>query len=336
MKILAIETSCDETAAAVVENTTVLSNAIWSQIKLHQSYGGVMPSVAKRAHEDKIDEVVTKALKQAGVEMPQIDAIAVTQGPGLAIALEVGITHAKHLAQKYSKPIIGVNHIEGHILSAYSPTVQFPAVAIIVSGKHTELTIINAIGDYHIVAKTQDDALGEALDKAARMLGLGYPGGPILEKMAKLGDPKRFPLPRPMAGRESENSFSYSGLKSAMWRLVEEQKPLDKQKIYDLAAVFQKTAFEHLIRVSRQSIANLDFQPTDLLVGGGVVANVELRTQIRALAKEIQAKAYFPINKKLCGDNAAMVGIVAHFKAERNEFSDPNNLDRLPRWKVDA
>jgi len=335
MKILAIDTSCDETAVAVVENTTILSNVIWSQIKLHKQYGGVMPSVAKLAHEEHISEVVDLAMTNARCKMSNIDAIAVTQGSGLAIALEVGIKKAKELTANINKPLIAVNHIEGHVLSAWTQNVKFPAMAIVVSGKHTDVIAVEQIGQYQILAETQDDALGEALDKAARMLGLGYPGGAILEKMAKEGSPDHFPLPLPMRGREDEHSFSYSGLKAAMWRLVEQEKPLDKQKIYDLAASFQKMAFEHLIRVCKHTLLASPALPKDLLVGGGVIANLELRKRVRSLCKELNMVPHFPTNKKLCGDNAAMIGIAAYFKAQRGEFADPNNLDRLPRWRID-
>ncbi len=331
MKILAIDTSCDETSVAVVENTTILSNVVWSQVKLHKQYGGVMPSVAKLAHEEHINETLQLALQRAGTKLEDINAVAVTQGPGLAIALEVGIKAAKDLG----KPLISVNHIEGHILSAWNSKIQFPAMGLIVSGKHTDLVAIEQIGKYKIVAQTQDDALGEALDKAARMLGLGYPGGSILEKMAKEGSPDHFPLPLPMRGRENENSFSYSGLKAATWRLINAEQPLTKAKICDLAASFQKMAFDHLIRVCRQSLLASPALPKDLLVGGGVIANTDLRKRLRDLGKELNFVPHFPTNKKLCGDNAAMIGLAAYFKAQRGEFADPNNLDRLPRWRID-
>lgn len=331
MKILAIDTSCDETSASVVENTTILSNVVWSQVKLHKVYGGVMPNVARLAHQEHIDETISLAMTKSQATMTSIDAVAVTQGPGLAIALEVGITTAKSL----NKPLIAINHIEGHLLSAWNSKVQIPAMGLVVSGKHTDLIAISKIGEYKILAQTQDDALGEALDKAARMLGLGYPGGALLEKMAKEGNATHFPLPLPMRGRENQNSFSYSGLKAAMWRLTEKEQPLTKSKIYDLAASFQKMAFDHLIRVCRQSLLAYPTPPTDLLVGGGVIANLDLRKRLRTLGKELNFVPHFPANKKLCGDNAAMIGLAAYFKAQRKEFADPNNLDRLPRWRID-
>lgn len=362
MKILSIDTSCDETAAAVTDGTKILSNVIWSQASAHAKFGGVMPSLAQRMHEERIDFVVEKALKTAFPKSPytiydilntQIDAIAVTIGPGLSIALGVGIAKAKELAIKYKKPLIAVNHLEAHILSSFANSeitnfqlpisnelsnFQFPILGLVISGGNTQLVQINNIGDYKILAETQDDALGEALDKAARMLGLGYPGGAILEKFAKLGDPKIYKLPIPMVGQEKRMMFSYSGLKTSMMRKIEEVKVknenLTKQQIYDLAASFQDVAFAHLLRVLKFVICNLKFEISDLLVGGGVSANIELRKRLRKLCKEFNIKVHFPINKKLTGDNAAMIGIVASFKAERGEFIDPEVIDRNPRAKL--
>jgi N6-L-threonylcarbamoyladenine synthase len=328
MKILAIETSCDETCAAVVEDGKILSNIVSSQIELHKQWGGVVPSIAKRAHEEKIEFVVQEATK----DVDEIDAIAVTRGPGLAIALEVGIRYAKELSAKWDKPLISVNHIEGHVLSALSPEVQFPAMALVVSGKHTDLIYVPQIGTYKIIAQTMDDALGEALDKAARMLGMGYPGGAEIEKAAASGNPKTYPLPLPLLGREDLNQFSYSGLKSAMYRLVQIQQPLTPDKANDLAASFQHTAFTHLTRVLSRSFKQFDTK--DLLVGGGVAANQNLRHRLFELAESRGMQAHFP-SKGLYGDNAAMIGIAAHFKAIRGEFSEPNSVDRLPRWRID-
>lgn len=366
MKILAIDTSCDETAAAVTEGTTVLANVIWSQASLHAKFGGVMPSLAQRMHKERIDWVIAKAMKNAKWTMKNLGVIAVTQGPGLAIALEVGILKAKELAQKYKLPLIPVNHIEGHLLSPLAnPStssltslhnyggrkmkgVEWPALGLVVSGGHTELVLINKFGDYKILAKTQDDALGEALDKAARMLGLGYPGGAILEKMAKSGNPRAYPLPLPMARSEIQNAFSYSGLKTAMWRLVESQKDnLDKQIIYDLAACFQNRAFQHLERVINKTILNIAPYPPlnlrggtiegdisrvrDLLVGGGVAANMELRKRLRKMGKELGIRVHFPYSLKLVGDNAAMIGVAA---ALRNSCKS-EEIDRKPRWSIE-
>ncbi len=345
MKILAVETSCDETCAAITEGTAILSNVVWSQVDLHKEFGGVVPSIAKRAHQEKIDWIINKAM------VTDVDAIAVTVGPGLAIALEVGIAKAKELAIKWNKPLIAVNHIEGHVLSGLTPEVGFPALALVVSGKHTDLILIKAIGNYEIIARTIDDALGEALDKAARMLGLGYPGGAELEIAARSGNPTAYKLPLPMLGRENRNEFSYSGLKTAFWRLVNQFSvdQLTSQRISDLAAAFQDRAFAHLTRVLSKTLQKFNTSPypppklgggikgggmspiRDLLVGGGVAANAELRERLSKLSERV----HFPA-QGLYGDNAAMIGIAAGFKAARGEFvKDINLVDRLPRWRID-
>ncbi len=341
MKILSIDTSCDETAAAVTEDIKILSNIIWSQAASHAKFGGVMPSLAQRMHEERIDFVINKALVHAKVKIENLDAIAVTIGPGLSIALGVGVNKAKELAQKYNKKLIAVNHLEGHVLSPFAnnksliSSIKYPCLGLVISGGNTQLIQINKIGDYKILAETQDDALGEALDKAARMLGLGYPGGALLEKFAKLGTTKKYKLPVPMAGQEKRMMFSYSGLKTSMMRLEESEKPLTKQKIYDLAACFQDVAFKHIDRVLRFVLTN--GQPlitNDLLVGGGVAANVEIRKRLRKLGKEFGVKVHFPYSKKLYGDNAAMIGIAAYFKSQRGEFVEPDKIDRNPRAKI--
>jgi N6-L-threonylcarbamoyladenine synthase len=368
MKILAIDTSCDETAASVVENTSVLSNVVWSQASLHAKFGGVYPSLAKREHEERIDFVIEKALKFAFPKSPdtsykllatQVDAVAVTVGPGLAIALEVGIKKAKDLAKKYKLPLITVNHVEGHLLSPLARTstksqalnskqiknpksqiqnskLDFPSFGLVVSGGTTQLIQIEKIGSYKIIAQTQDDALGEALDKAARMLGLGYPGGAILEKMARKGNPKVYSLPVPLLGQEKRLIFSYSGLKTAMYKLVESEKPLNKERIYNLSAAFQNSAFEHLIRVLRFVFASYKLPATSyLFVGGGVAANIELRKRIRKACKSFNITPLFPYSQKLYCDNAAMIGVAAFFKAQRKEFEkDIDMVERLPQIKV--
>lgn len=340
MKILAIDTSCDETAAAVVKNTTVLSNIIWSQASLHAKFGGVMPSLAQRMHEVRIDWVIDKAIKNSKLKIKNLDAIAVTVGPGLAIALGVGIAKAKELAKKYNKPLITVNHLEGHVLSPLTGTelkISYPCFGLVVSGGNTLLVKINKIGSYETLATTTDDALGEALDKAARMLGLGYPGGAILEKVARGGDTKNYKLPIPIVGHEERKIFTYSGLKTAMYRLIESEKPLTKEKIQNLAACFQNIAFEHLIRVLRFVINHQSLIINHLLVGGGVSANNELRKRLRKMGKEFGIKILFPYTKKLCGDNAAMIGVAAYFKTLARECEkNIDKIDRNPRAKIDT
>lgn len=341
MKILAIDTATDETAAAVTEGTRIISNVIWSQASLHAKWGGVVPSLAQRAHEERIDWVIEKSIKYQ-----DLDAIAVTAGPGLAITLGVGIDRAKRLAKKFNKPVIAVNHLEGHILSPFAQpknkrteeikNLKFPALGLVVSGGNTQLVLVKKIGEYKILAQTVDDALGEALDKAARMLGLGYPGGAILEKFAKEGNPKVYKLPIPLLGEEKKMIFSYSGLKTAMYRLVESEKPLTIEKIYNLAACFQDVAFEHLIRVLSLALRHRSYAISRLSVGGGVSANAELRKRLRKLGREFNIKVLFPYTKKLCTDNAAMIGIAAYFKAQREEFvKDINKIDRVPNAKLD-
>ena len=360
MKILAVDTSCDETAAAVTRGTTVLSNIVWSQASQHAKFGGVMPSLAQRMHEERIDWVINKAVLSAKCEVQSIEAIAVTAGPGLAIALGVGIDRARKLAEEHRLPLIPINHTEGHLLSPmakpYHPSnsplnlrgdnllnkVCFPALGLVVSGGHTELVLMKNIGDYKILAKTQDDALGEALDKAARMLGLGYPGGAVLEKMAHPGNPKAYPLPLPMAGREDRSTFSYSGLKTSFYRLIEslcQNQSLSKTQVYDLAAGFQNRAFEHLTRVITKSIRAGEYTSIrNLLVGGGVAANVELRKRLRKMGNELGLRVRLPYSTRLVGDNAAMIGVAAGLRisAKREALSTKyEQVDRRARWSVE-
>lgn len=344
-KILSIDTSCDETAAAVTQETIILSNTIWSQASAHAKFGGVMPSLAQRMHEERIDWVIDKALSQAKCSIRDIDIIAVTIGPGLSIALGVGVNKAKELAKKHKKKLIGVNHIEGHLLSPFAnlkTKINLPAFGLVVSGGNTILVKTENIGVYEVLAQTNDDALGEALDKAARILGLGYPGGAILEKMAKMGEKDRYSLPIPIVGQEKRKMFTYSGIKTAINRLVALEKPLTKEKICNLAFTFQNVAFKHLTRVcsyiidetNRQNEANNKLKTETLFVGGGVSANLELKKRLRKLAKEKKLNIYFPYSKKLTSDNAAMIGIAAYFKSKRGEFTNPEEIDRNPNLKI--
>ena len=350
MKILAIDTSCDETSAAVTVGLSVLSNVVWSQASLHAQFGGVMPSLAKRMHNERIDWAIDRALQQAGCGSHDIKALAVTIGPGLAIALEVGINKAKELSEKWKVPLIPVNHIEGHLLSPLATVknkaskqaenIKFPILGLVVSGGHTELILIKEIGKYQILAKTQDDALGEALDKAARMLGLGYPGGAVLEIMAKEGDFRKYSLPLPMSRSIEKMAFSYSGLKTAFWRLTQKIQGSDlqmtKEQVCDLAASFQNRAFQHLERVVSQSVRNAGYDNLrELFVGGGVAANMELRKRLRKLGGESGLTVRFPYSSKLVGDNAAMIGVAAGFKIQGTKIIDYGAIDRKPRWSVE-
>lgn len=339
MKILAIDTSCDETSAAITEGTKILSNVIWSQASAHAKFGGVMPSLAQRMHKERIDWVVNQAIKKAGTTMENVDAVAVTIGPGLSIALAVGIDRAKKIAGKYKKPIISVNHLEGHILSSLANTnmitnIKFPSLGLVISGGNTILVKINKIGSYDVLAQTTDDALGEALDKGARMLGLGYPGGAILERFARGGGKSFYKLPVPIVGHEDRKIFTYSGVKTAFSRLVESQKPLTKTKIENLAASFQNVAFEHLIRISSYIITHSKVKYGNLFVGGGVSANIELRKGLRKLCRGNGIKVLFPSLNKLTGDNAAMIGIAAYFKSLRGEYTEVAKIDLYPNLRL--
>jgi N6-L-threonylcarbamoyladenine synthase len=351
MKILAIDTSCDETSVAVVENDRVLANKISSQIELHKKWGGVVPGIAKRMHEENIDPVIKDALKQVKLSVTAMDALAVTYGPGLAIALGVGIEKAKQLAQEYGKPLIAVNHMEGHIYSALAhnskgtPSIeyQFPLLALLISGGHTEIVLMKDHGQYEIVGRTLDDAVGEAYDKVSRMLELGYPGGPIIEELAKAGNPKRFPLPVPMSKTPSAD-FSYSGLKTATLYLVNREiKPLQgqvsaheyRQMICDVAASFQVAAVDSLIMKIEFALKKLqlEYEIKDLIVAGGVSANLYLRTKLRGRFNH-RLRLHFPTNKKLYGDNAGMIGVAAYFNALRGQYVDLSALDRSPNLSL--
>lgn len=341
MHILAIDTSCDETAVAVTHNTEIVSNVIWSQASLHASFGGVMPSLAQRQHQERIDYVVDKAIKSSGLKITDLDAIAVTIGNGLGIALGVGINKAKELAIKYNKPLISVNHTEAHLLSSFAnleEEIKFPALGLVLSGGTTVLCLIKAIGEYEILAETSDDALGEALDKGARLLGLGYPGGAILEKFAKNGDSKKYKLPLPLQNDKVKNRFSYSGLKTAFVRLFDSIKDPTKQDIADLAASFQSVAFDHILRVLEYAIINNQTPIiNNLLFGGGVANNIGLKKRLRKLARKYSMRVHVPYTKKLNGDNAGMIGVCAYLKnkgEDLNKYFDYDSVDRNPRLKL--
>lgn len=351
MKILAIDTSCDETAVAITYNTKVLSNVVWSQASLHSKFGGVMPSLAQRMHEERIGFVFEKAIINSKIKINNIDTIAVTIGPGLSIALGVGINLAKKLSKKYNKPLIPINHVEAHLLSPFAirrnaknPNIKFPALGLVVSGGTTQLILINDIGKYELLSETVDDALGEALDKAARLLGFGYPGGEILEKMAKMGDFKKYKLPIPLINDKDKNRFSYSGLKTAFVKLYESIIEPKRKDIENLAASFQYTAFKHIINVTNyqiDKIKNENINIKNLLIGGGVANNIILKKKLRFLCREKKLKLVTPYTKRLNGDNAAMVGVLAYLKTKNlnkealfSKFKYINKVDRNPKLKI--
>lgn len=343
MKILAIDTSCDETAVAVTSERRVLSHVEYSQIYLHKQYGGVMPSVAKRAHEERIDMVIEQALKRARVSMAHIDHIAVTYGPGLAIALEVGIKKSFELAIKYDKKVIPVNHMEGHLYSAFvqnkngNPQLdfKFPMLGLLVSGGHTELVLWKDHLNYEIIGQTIDDAAGEALDKAARMIGFEYPGGPVLEKFAHdIKNVDTYKFPRPMM-RSNDLNWSFSGLKTAFLYCTRKMNEEEKnENVKNLASSFQEAVFDSLMKKTEQAMKIHNI--TILSAGGGVVINQRFRYLLRNLAHKYSASVYFPSYNYLTSDNAAMIGVAAHFKAMKGIFAKTGvSLDRVPRLSLE-
>ena len=328
MLILGIESSCDETAAAVVrDGKEILSSVISSQIELHKPFGGVVPELAAREHLEKIDPIVDEALAQAQITLKEIDAVAVTRGPGLVGSLLVGVCYAKALAFGLDIPFIGVNHIEGHVFSVVfeNPPIEYPAFALIVSGGHTNLFYIPEAGKYKVISRTRDDAAGEAFDKVAKMLGLEYPGGPVIEKLAQTGDSQRikFPVAKISDGRPD---FSFSGLKTAVSRYLRENEiePVKKgetpaQHIKDIAASFQATVVKSLIG-TMEKLA-IEFQPKTIIVAGGVACNNALRQASEAVGERLNLPVYFP-SKHLSTDNAAMIAAAGYFHLARGERGD--------------
>lgn len=325
MLVLGIESSCDETAAAIVrDGREMLSSVIASQIETHKRFGGVVPELASREHLDKIVPVVEEAFTRARVEKDGIDGIAVTAGPGLVGSLLVGISYAKAMAFALEKPLVGVNHIEGHIYSVAfeNPPVEYPALALIVSGGHTNLFFVPQPGKYRVVARTRDDAAGEAFDKVAKMLGLGYPGGPVIERLAREGNPRavRFMVPRMGDGRPD---FSFSGLKTAVSKYVREAglRPVanghePSPEIKDLAASFQSVVVRSLVGTMERLASEMG--PKTLIVAGGVACNGALREASREAASHLGVPVYFP-SPHLSTDNAAMIAAAGTVKLKAGE-----------------
>ena len=304
--ILAIESSCDETSAAVVVGQRVLSNVIASQAEMHEKWGGVVPEAAARAHVQSVIPVIDEALSKSGLSLEDIGGIAVTNRPGLIGALSVGVTVAKALAFKLQIPLIGIDHLEGHLLAFLGLGVQpvFPMVSLLVSGGHSELVLIRGCGDYELLGQTRDDAAGEAFDKGARLLGLGYPGGRQIQEHAKLGNPNRYSLPRGLAKERYEMSFS--GLKTAVLRLVEQEG--NAISVPDAAASLQQAVCDALLRRLEHAIE--DYQPASLGLCGGVAANSQLRSMVEQLGEQNGIAVMIP-PFELCTDNAAMIGLAA-------------------------
>nr|MBQ6241987.1 tRNA (adenosine(37)-N6)-threonylcarbamoyltransferase complex transferase subunit TsaD [Lachnospiraceae bacterium] len=317
--ILAIESSCDETAAAVVtDGRRIRSNIISSQVPLHTLYGGVVPELASRAHIERIDAVVQEALKDAGMTLPEVDAIAVTYGPGLVGALLVGVAYAKALAFGLKKPLIGVNHIEGHVSANFleHPELEPPFLSLIVSGGHTNLAFMKDYGVFEILGRTRDDAAGEAFDKVARAIGLGYPGGPKIEKAAREGDPEAIHFPRGKVD-EAPYDFTFSGMKSAVLNYLNHAEMTGETVSQaDVAASFQAAVVDVL--VSRAMHAAAELHQDKLVLAGGVAANGALRTALADACARAGITLYAP-SLILCTDNAAMIGAAAYFRYRRGE-----------------
>lgn len=328
MLVLGIETSCDETAAAIVrDGREIVSSVISSQIELHKRFGGVVPELASREHLDKMVPIVREAFARAQISMGDIDGIAVTAGPGLVGSLVVGVSYAKAVAFALDKPIVGVNHIEGHIYSVAfeNPPVEYPALALVVSGGHTNIFYLPEANKYKIVSRTRDDAAGEAFDKVARLLGLGYPGGPIIERLAREGNPKAVKLAVPRMG-DGLPDFSFSGLKTAISKYVRETglRPVSNgeepsQVIKDLAASFQSVVVRSLVG-TLERVAD-EYPPRTLIVAGGVACNNALRAASQEAATQIGAPVYFPC-PHLSTDNAAMIAAAGTVKLKAGERAD--------------
>jgi N6-L-threonylcarbamoyladenine synthase len=338
MRVLGIETSCDETAVAVVEGAAgtqpvgrILSNTVYSQLAEHRRFGGVVPEIAARAHLERIDGLVAQALDEAGVGLADLDAIAATGGPGLIGGVMVGVMTAKALAFAHDKPFIAVNHLEGHALSVrLTEPVGFPYLLLLVSGGHCQLLTVRGPGEFTRLGTTIDDAAGECFDKTAKLLGLGFPGGPAVERAAEGGDPRRFALPRPM-WRKPGCDFSFSGLKTAVRQTVEKLPADDPRAVADLCASFQRTVGD--VFADRCANALARAPSSTLVVAGGVAANVYLRGRLEEVAAAHGAKLVAP-PVRLCTDNGAMI---AWAGVERLRLGQVDALDfrPRPRWPLD-
>ena len=326
--VLGIESSCDETAAALVDSERrILAQRIASQDAEHAPYGGVVPEIAARAHADRLAPLIAATMADAGMTLDQVDAIAATAGPGLIGGVMVGLVTAKALAMAADKPLIAINHLEGHALSPRlaDASLAWPYLLLLVSGGHCQVLLVEGVGRYRRLATTIDDALGEAFDKTAKILGLGYPGGPAVERLALQGNPRAVPLPRPLLG-SGEVHFSFAGLKSAVLRAKQAGAHSDA----DIAASFQQAAIDCVIDRTRIALGAVE-GPTALVVAGGVAANKAMRAALEALASEHGLPFVAP-PLGLCTDNAAMI---AWAGVERLGQSDPLDFAARPRWPLD-
>ena len=338
---LGIETSCDETAAAIIKENEkgtaeILANVVSSQIEEHKEFGGVVPELAARAHLENIDFIINKALKDSNISLKEIDGVAATAGPGLIVCLTVGLNIGKSIAAFSNKPFIGVNHLEGHALSpGLENKIEFPYLLLLISGGHTQYLIVKDVNHYEQLGTTIDDALGEAFDKTAKMLDLGYPGGPAIEKFSKLGKKDYFKLPEPIIKKAGCN-LSFAGLKTAVLR---ESKKIngDKKLKYNLAASFQNTVNKILYKKTKIAIQEFKDKTKEkkvqLVVAGGVAANRSIRENLTTLSKEMNCKTIYP-DLKFCGDNAAMIAW-AGIKRFKKNLIDNIDVSAKSRWPLD-
>ena len=331
--ILAIESSCDETAASVVKNgRTILSNVISSQIELHKLYGGVVPEIASRKHIEKINQVIEQALADAGVTLEDLDAVGVTYGPGLVGALLVGVAEAKAISYAKKLPLVGVHHIEGHVSANYieHPDLEPPFLCLIVSGGHTHLVIVKDYGEFEILGRTRDDAAGEAFDKVARAIGLGYPGGPKIDKVSDEGNPEAIEFPKGKI-EGAPYDFSFSGVKSAVLNYLNQAKMRGQEvNAADLAASFQKAVIEVLVEHTMQ--AAKDYQMEKVAVAGGVASNRHLRQAMKDACERNGCLFYHP-SPIFCTDNAAMIGVAAYYEYQKGTRHGWD-LNAIPNLKL--
>lgn len=361
MNILAIDTSCDDTSIAISQDLNIIANVSWTKMKVHSDWGGVVPSEAKRQHIEFLEPAINEALKLSNLKIENIDYFAVTQGPGLAIALESGVDKAKELSLKYNKPLVPINHMVGHIYASLAKDengkslsdvndFEFPLLAFAISGGHTSFYKMDSHLDITEIGYTLDDAVGEAFDKVGRMLGMGFPAGVYIEQAALKGNPDKYDFPKPMLHTKDFN-FSFSGLKTAVlyairkiigdydknagkgvFKLEDASKLLTQEQINDIAASFQKAAIETIINKTRKAI--IEYNPKVLVVGGGVIANMALRKALINLTDELGIKLSYPKPMWLCTDNASMVAIASYYYIKKGivktNAKEIEEIDRIP------